>query len=120
MNRLSVDFLIIEPFCSELSLSNAQLHINSPYPGNRWLHHYMTEKHYENLPMQFTKIFFRRKKNENSIGKNLTLFLFLLKTDCGYMLEQPCRGGSNAYPQSMFWSKNKKIRYTPAYLSFTL
>ena len=25
------------------------------------------------------------------------------------------RGGSNEYPQSMFWSKNKKNRYTPAY-----
>ena len=28
------------------------------------------------------------------------------------------RGGSNVYPQSMFWSKNKKNRYTPAYPSF--
>ena len=25
------------------------------------------------------------------------------------------RGGSNEYPQSMFWSKNKKNSYTPAY-----
>ena len=24
------------------------------------------------------------------------------------------RGGSNEYPQSMFWSKIKKIRYTPS------
>ena len=30
------------------------------------------------------------------------------------MLEPPRRGGSNEYPQSMFWSKNKKNRYTPA------
>ena len=32
------------------------------------------------------------------------------------------RGGSNAYPQSMFWSKNKKNRYTPttAYPSFAV
>ena len=27
---------------------------------------------------------------------------------CGYTLEPPQRGGSNEYPQSMFWSKNKK------------
>ena len=27
-------------------------------------------------------------------------------------------GGSNEYPQSMFRSKNKKNRYTPAYPSF--
>ena len=36
-------------------------------------------------------------------------FLFLLQNiDCGYTLEPPRRGGSNEYPQSMFWSKNKK------------
>ena len=36
-------------------------------------------------------------------------FLFLLQNiDCGYSLEPPRRGGSNEYPQSMFWSKNKK------------
>ena len=27
------------------------------------------------------------------------------------MLEPPQRGGSNEYPQSMFWSKNKKYVY---------
>ena len=26
------------------------------------------------------------------------------------------RGGSNEYPQSLFWSKNKKNRHTPAYI----
>ena len=32
-------------------------------------------------------------------------FLFLLKNiDCGYSLEPPRRGGSNEYPQSMFWA----------------
>ena len=31
-------------------------------------------------------------------------FLFLLKNiDCGFSLEPPRRGGSNEYPQSMFW-----------------
>ena len=28
--------------------------------------------------------------------------------DCGYSLEPPRRGGSNEYPQSMFFSRNKK------------
>ena len=28
--------------------------------------------------------------------------------DCGYSLELPQRGGSNEYPQSMFFSRNKK------------
>ena len=49
------------------------------------------------------------------------IFFFLIfaqNIDCGYTLEPPRRGGSNEYPQSMFWSKNKKNRYTPAYPSF--
>ena len=36
--------------------------------------------------------------------------LFLLKNiDWGYSLEQPHRGGSNEYPQSMFWAGIRKI-----------
>ena len=34
--------------------------------------------------------------------------IFAQNIDCGYTLEPPRRGGSNEYPQSMFWSKNKK------------
>ena len=53
--------------------------------------------------------------------KNVDLFLiFAQNIDCGYTLEPPHRGGSNEYPQSMFWSKNKKNRYTPAYPSFAI
>ena len=37
-------------------------------------------------------------------------FLFLLQNiDCGYSLEPTRRGGSNVYPQSMFWVKIRKI-----------
>ena len=37
-------------------------------------------------------------------------FLFLLQNiDCGYSLEPPRWGGSNVYPQSMFWAKIRKI-----------
>ena len=35
-------------------------------------------------------------------------------------LETPRRGGSKKYPQSMFWSNNKKNKYTPAYPSFAI
>ena len=36
--------------------------------------------------------------------------MFAQNIDCGYTLEPPPRrGGSNEYPQSMFWNKNKKI-----------
>ena len=37
--------------------------------------------------------------------------IFARNIDCGYMLEPPRRGGSNEYPQSMFWSKNKEQVY---------
>ena len=35
--------------------------------------------------------------------------LFLFKNiECGYSLEPPRRGGSNEYPQFMFWAENMK------------
>ena len=37
------------------------------------------------------------------------IFFLFLPIDCAYTLEPPCRGGSNEYPQSMFWSKIRKI-----------
>ena len=41
--------------------------------------------------------------------KKFDIFLtFAQNIDCGYTLEPPRRGGSNEYPQSMFWRKNKK------------
>ena len=40
--------------------------------------------------------------------------------DCGYSLEPPHRGGSNEYPQSMFWAEIRKIMYTPVNPSFTV
>ena len=49
-----------------------------------------------------------------------TFLIFAQNIDCVYTLEPPRRGGSNEYPQSMFWSINKKNRHTPAYPSFTI
>ena len=43
-------------------------------------------------------------------GVYIIYFLFLLENiDCGYSLEPPHRGGSNKYPQSMFWAEIWKI-----------
>ena len=65
--------------------------------------------------------YFLALKIENFQLKNFDIFLiFAQNIDCGYTLEPPHRGGSNEYPQSMFWSKNKKNRYTPAYPSFSI
>ena len=60
--------------------------------------------------MQYTVIF-KVVKNENFQWKFVDIFLiFAQNIDCGYTLEPPPRGGSNEYPQSMFWSKNKNQR----------
>ena len=70
--------------------------------------------------MQYTEVF-KVVKNENFLLKIFDIFLiFAQNLDCGYTLEPPRRGGSNEYPQSMFWSKNKKNSYTPAYPSFAI
>ena len=46
--------------------------------------------------------------------------IFAQNIDCGYSLEPPRRGGSNEYPQSMFWAEIRKIIYTPVNPSFTI
>ena len=39
-----------------------------------------------------------------------SIFLISIQNiDCGYSLEPPPRGGSNEYPQSMFWAEIWKI-----------
>ena len=70
-------------------------------------------RHYENTPMQYTEIF-EVVKNENVQWKKIDIFLiFAQNIDCGYSEAVLKRGGSNEYPQSMFWSKIRKmdIRY---------
>ena len=72
------------------------------------------------MPMRYREIL-KVVKNENFHQKKLDIFLiFAQNIDCGYTLEPPCRGGSNKYPQSLFWSKNKKNRYTPKDPSFAI
>ena len=72
------------------------------------------------MPMQYIEIF-SEAKIENFIRIFFYICLiFAQNIDCGYTLEPPRRGGSNEYSQSMFWSKNKKNRYTPAYPSFAI
>ena len=71
--------------------------------------------HYENLPMQYTD-FSDQYKLKIFIKFFLIFFLFLLKTECGYMSVRTAspRRFSNEYPHSLFWIKNKKNRYTSA------
>ena len=64
--------------------------------------------------------FFSALQIENFQLKKFVILIFAQNIDCWSTLEPPRRGGSNKYPQSMFWSKNKKNRYTPAYSSFAI
>ena len=42
-------------------------------------------------------------------GVYTIFFISAQNIDCGYSLEPPRRGGSNEYPQSMFWAEIWKI-----------
>ena len=63
-------------------------------------------------------VFVAAVKNKISTEKNDIFNIRTQKIDCEYTLEPNGRGGSTEYPQSMFWVKNKKNRYSPAYPKF--
>ena len=66
------------------------------------------------MSIQYTAIF-HGCKNGNYCMKKMDFFLiFAQNKDCGYMLELPREAVLTNTPQSMFYSKNKKIMfYTP-------
>ena len=69
--------------------------------------------HYENTPIQIHWEFYHQKM-KNFRCRILVVFIFSAQNiDCGYLLEPPRRGGSNEYPQSMYWSRNKKNKVYP-------
>ena len=71
------------------------------------------------MPIKYTENF-TSKKGKFSDKKNSDIFhISVQNIDCGYSLEPPRRGGSNEYPQSMFWAEIWKIMYTPVNPSFT-
>ena len=89
------------------------LHTSSLLLGN-WSHHY------ENTPIQIYWTFYNQKR-ENFQIKNSDIFHITAQNiDCWYSLEPPHRGCSNEYPQSMGFSKIRKIMYTPVNHSFTI
>ena len=61
--------------------------------------------------MQYTAIFHGCKNVHFQMNFFNIFLIFAQNIDCGYTLEPPQGGGSNEYPQSMFWSKNKKNVY---------
>ena len=63
--------------------------------------------HYENMPMQYTAIFHGCKNDNFRLSIFYYFHIFAQNIDC-------------KYPQSMFWSKNKKIMNTPVNPTFTI
>ena len=64
---------------------------------------------------------FYNQIKENFQIKNTDIFhISAQNIDCGYSLEPPHRGGSNKYPQSIFWAEIRKLMYTPVNPSFTI
>ena len=60
------------------------------------------------MSVQYTAIFHGRKNVHFQMKISNIFLIFAKNIDFGYTLEPPQRGGSNEYPLSMFWSKNKK------------
>ena len=83
--------------------------------------------HEENVPITKTRLF---KYIENLTTKKMKVFrqkfwffffhISAQNVDYEYSLEPPHRGGSNEYPQSMFWAEIRKIMYTPVNPNFTI
>ena len=80
----------------------------------------MSLAHYENTPIQIYWKFYHQKMAIFQIKKSDIFHISAQNIDCGYSLEPPRRGGSNEYPQSMFWAEITKIMYTPVNPSFTI
>ena len=57
---------------------------------------------------------FTTKKWKFSDKKHSDIFhISAQNINCGYSSEPPRRGGSNEYPQFIFWAEIRKIIYTP-------
>ena len=65
------------------------------------------------MPIQIYRKFSPPKTENFQIKKRWYFYISAQNIDCGYALEPPRRGGSNAYPQSMFLSRNKKDNVYP-------
>ena len=94
-----------------LTMSTAQ--------SNTWYTQPDRRPHYENTPIQIYWKFYFQKTENFQIKISDIFHISAQNIDCGYSLEPPRRGGSNEYPQSVFFNRNKKIRYTPVNPRFT-
>ena len=69
--------------------------------------------HYENMPIQIYWNFYHQKMKIFRWNNSDIFHISAQNIDCGYSLEPPRQGGSNEYPQSMFWAEIKKNNVYP-------
>ena len=69
--------------------------------------------HFENTPIQIYWKMSPPKTEFFSDKKSDIFHISAQNIDCGYLLEPPRRGGSNEYPQSVFFSQNEKNNVYP-------
>ena len=70
---------------------------------------------------KYTENFTTKKKKWKFSDKKFWYFHVPAQNiNCGYSLEPPQLGGSNEYPQSMFWADIRKLMYTPVNPSFII
>ena len=81
---------------------------------------FINSVHYENMPIQIHWKFYHQKMTNFQIKYSDIFHISAQNIDCVYSLEPSRRGGSNEYPQSMFWAEIRKIMYTPVNPSFTI
>ena len=60
-------------------------------------------KHYKNTPIQIYWKFYNQKGENFQIKKSDIFHIPAQNIDYGYLLEPPRQGGSNEYPQSMYF-----------------
>ena len=69
----------------------------------------------------YWKIYHQKKKKKKKKKTDKKFWYFSVSAqniDCGYSLEPPQRGGSNKYPQSMFWAEIRKNNVYPCRTQF--
>ena len=72
------------------------------------------------MPIQIYRKFHFQKLKIFRWKTPIFFYISAQNIDYRYSLEPPRRGGSNEYPQSMFWAEIRKIMYTPVNPSFTI
>ena len=65
------------------------------------------------MPIQIYWKFYHQKLKISDEKNQVFFQISAQNIDCGYSLEPPRRGGSNEYPQSMFFSRNKNHNVYP-------